>query len=67
MKISHEEYLKQLLQSLQSELNHLDIEHRISIAEHNVRRKMIMGQINSIERQLNNSELKSDKNSEAKE
>jgi hypothetical protein len=54
LKVTHEEYLKQMLKSKKMELEHVEIDHRIAIAEHNVKKKMLYEQINSIERQLDN-------------
>ena len=52
MKLSHEEYLKQSLTSKKLELENLNINHRIAIAEYNARKEMISKQIDSIEIQL---------------
>lgn len=53
MKISHDEYLKRTLRSKKVELESLNVNHRISIAEYEVKRQAITDQIDSIEKQLN--------------
>lgn len=52
MKITHEEYLKQILSSKKMELRELNIKSRIAIAEFNAKREMLEQQIYSIEKQL---------------
>jgi hypothetical protein len=55
VNISHEEYLKQILKSKKIEVENLNINNMIAIAEYNARKEMIIQQMNSIERQLDNS------------
>ncbi|MGD6898615.1 hypothetical protein [Bacillus infantis] len=52
MKLSHEDYLNQKLISKKLELDNVLLEHRIAIAEFNVKREMLQSQIDSIDRQL---------------
>jgi hypothetical protein len=52
VKLSHEEYLKQILRTKQMELENLKISHRIAIAEYDTKKEMLNNQIDSIERQL---------------
>lgn len=52
MKLSHEGYLKQTLNTRKNELENLNINHMVAIAEYNARKEMLTKQINSIERQL---------------
>ena len=52
MKMSHEDYLKQMLKTKKHELENLNISHMIAIAEYNARKEMLFQQINSFEKQL---------------
>lgn len=52
MKISHEEYLKRILNSKKNELEQLNISHRIDIATYETKKEMLCKEINSIENQL---------------
>ncbi|WP_424236346.1 hypothetical protein [Bhargavaea ginsengi] len=52
MKLSHEEYLKQVLESKKNDLKELKIERRIYFAESQMRQEMLTEQIDSIEKQL---------------
>jgi hypothetical protein len=54
VKISHEQYLKQTLKSSKIELESLNTRHQVAIAEYNTKKAMLMKQIESIERQLDN-------------
>lgn len=52
MNLSHEEYLKKTLDSKKIEMENLKISHRIALAEYEVKKEMLYGQIYSIENQL---------------
>jgi predicted nucleic-acid-binding protein len=52
MKISHEAYLKQLLDSKKFEMDRLNQDHRVSVAIYDIRKSDILDQIRSIEGQL---------------
>lgn len=52
MKVTHDEYLKRTLRTKKMELTNLNIEHRIAIAKHEVKKDMLQKEIDSIERQL---------------
>ena len=54
MKISHKEYLEQQLISKKMELKEVETQHRINLAEFEVKKGMLRGQIDSIELQLQN-------------
>ena len=64
MKLSNEEYLKQTLktegylkQTLKTkkiELENLKISHRIAIAKYDTKKEMLISQIDSLEKQLEN-------------
>jgi hypothetical protein len=50
--MNHEDYLKQILKTAKLTLEHLNINHQIEIAKFNVKRELLMVQIESIETQL---------------
>lgn len=52
--MNHEQFLKQALQAHKMELDSMETEHRIAVAEHNVKKKILLAQINAIEKQLGN-------------
>lgn len=52
MNISDKDYLRRMLKSLELELNEVQIQHRIAIAEFNIKRDILNRQIDSIELQL---------------
>ena len=51
-KISHEDYLKNTLQSAKSKLKELEIQDRINTEIFDTKRDMLINQIDSIEKQL---------------
>ena len=55
MNISHGEYLEQKLKSKKLELEQLKINHRINIAAFEVKSEMLNKDIDSLERQLEDS------------
>jgi hypothetical protein len=57
VSISHEDYLKQMVKSKKIELENLNIKNMIAIAEYNARKEMVIEQLNSIERQLDNKQF----------
>ena len=54
MKLSHEEYLKQTLKTKKMELDNLKIDRRIYLAESQMKQEMLISQIESLEKQLEN-------------
>lgn len=52
MTITHEEYLKRMLETRKNELRELNICHRIAEAKYEALRQFTSSQIDSIERQL---------------
>jgi len=52
VKLSHENYLKNILQSTKLELKELEIKHRINIATYESKKEILRKQIDSIELQL---------------
>ena len=56
VKMTHKDYLEGILDSKRWGLKEIEIQHRIFIAEHEVKTKMLRESINSIERQLQDEE-----------
>lgn len=56
MRISHEQYLRESLNSKKMQLNEVMVQQRIVIAEYEVKINMLHSQIQSIERQLESAE-----------
>lgn len=52
MGLSHEEYLQRTLITKKMELNNLEIDRRIAMAEFETKKNMLSSQIDSLERQL---------------
>ena len=55
IKISHEDYLKNILYSAKLTLKELEILHRINIAVYEGKKEILYKQIESIEKQLENT------------
>ena len=55
IKISHEDYLKNILYSAKLTLKELEILHRINIAVYEGKKEILTKQIESIEKQLENT------------
>jgi hypothetical protein len=52
MKISDKQYLEQQLKTKRIELDNLNIDHRIAITKYETKKEMIVSQIDSLEKQL---------------
>jgi hypothetical protein len=52
VKLSHEDYLKQMLTTKKVELENLKIDRRIYLAESQMKQEMLVSQIDSLEKQL---------------
>lgn len=62
--MNHEKFLENQLKNLINQLESLDINHKIATKEYIAKKEILVEQIRTIERHLNNSKLKNNSKGE---